>query len=58
MSTSPQRDGDPRDQEPAEGSRGTVDAALAADENDSGNDDDLTPFEEAERGVSDRGPDA
>ena len=51
--TTPQADpAQPGDQEPAEGSRATVDAAL------SNADDEPTPIEEAERGVSDQVPDA
>jgi hypothetical protein len=51
--TTPQADpAEPGDQEPAEGSRATVDAALADAE------DQPTPMEEAERGVSDHVPDA
>jgi hypothetical protein len=53
MGTTPDRDRQPDDQEPAEGSRATVEGAL-----DHADDDGPTPFEEAEAGVSDHVPDA
>jgi hypothetical protein len=51
---------EPGDQEPAEGSRATVDAALESDREPSGGGEngEPNPFEEAAAGVSDHVPDA
>jgi hypothetical protein len=58
MSTSSQP-GEPGDQEPAEGSRATVDAALESDhKTKAGDEGEPNPFEEAAAGVSDHVPDA